>query len=105
VTQGVTFHSDRGTEFRGVFSDQLDNDGIKIKLGTPHKHNTGMSSYLENANKQLQKHMRANLTLAAVNLRIEGHELSDVWDLAMAHGARQIRYELQAKALSPGDFD
>ena len=103
VSQGVTFWADNGTEFQGAFRQRLEQDGINIRLGTAHKKNTGAAPFLENGNKDLQKRMRTNLKFADVNLKADGHDPTKLWDLAMAHGARQDRFEQEVAALSEGD--
>jgi hypothetical protein len=105
VTQNVTFSADNGTEFLGTFSQQLVRDGVRIRNGTAHKHNTNYSSIIELSNRQLQARMRANLMLAKTNVEIDGHEINRIWDLAITHRALQERLRLDAEQIDVTDED
>jgi hypothetical protein len=105
VTQNVTFSADNGTEFLGTFHQQLVRDGVRIRNGTAHKHNTNYSGVIERSNRQLQARMRANLMLAKQNVDADGHELNRIWDLAITHGALQERLRLDAEQIDVNDTD
>jgi hypothetical protein len=84
---------DNGTELRGEFASLLERHAVTIHRATAGKKNTARVAIVENAHRDMQKKMRANLAFAKPVLDAWGLKKEDVWDSALEYACDQIYVE------------
>ena len=97
ISQPIEFVSDNGTEFRGVFAQQLDKAGISRSASTAHKKKKHGAQAAETANAALQAMMRKGLVMSRANFEAHGQDARDYWDYLASAGSNAIGTLRRAK--------
>ena len=97
ISQDIQFVSDNGTEFLGVFAQQLDKAGIPRSASTANKKRKHGAQVAETANAALQGMMRKGLVMSRANFEAYGQDAREYWDYLASAAANAIGTLRRAK--------